>query len=199
MLKIALTDGIATGKSYVLARLKERGVPVIDADDVVHASLLAGAPAAGAIAAQFGSGVVKPDGGIDRARLAATIFPDESARRQLESILHPIVYRAIGAWYDALDAPMGVASIPLLYETRREQDFDMVVVTVCPPDVQLRRLLRREHMSEEEAHQRLAAQMPAEEKAARGQFVIHTGGAKEDTDRQVDALLAALAGQQTRG
>ena len=87
---------------------------------------------------------------------------------------------------------MGVASIPLLYETGRENDFDFVVVTVCPPEVQLQRLLERDACQKSQARQRIAAQMPAEEKAARGDFVIHTGGAKLETDRQVDELVAAL-------
>ena len=86
-----------------------------------------------------------------------------------------------------------MASIPLLYETHREQDFDVVVVTVCPPEMQLQRLLDR-GMSEEEAHQRIAAQMPAEEKAARGNFVIRTGGTKAETDRQVEELARRAFG-----
>jgi dephospho-CoA kinase len=94
---------------------------------------------------------------------------------------------------------MAVASIPLLYETQREKDFDFVVVTVCPPDVQLERLLERDRMSEEEAHQRIAAQIPAEEKAARADFVILTGGTMLATDRQVDNLVVALERLITRG
>jgi dephospho-CoA kinase len=194
MLKVALTGGIATGKSYVLARLRERGIPVIDADDIVHEALGAGTAATNAIAARFGSAVLKPDGSIDRALLAAKVFKDESARGDVEGIIHPVVYEAIRTWFDTLDVSMGVASIPLLYETHHEQDFDYVVVTLCPPDVQLERLLRRANMSQEEAHQRIAAQMLAEEKAARGDFVILTGGAKPATDRQVDELVAVLDG-----
>jgi dephospho-CoA kinase len=192
MLRVALTGGIATGKSYVLSRLKERGVRTIDADDVVHDALAPGTPATGAIAEQFGSVFLKPDGGIDRALLGAKVFSDPGARRQLEAILHPIVYATIRKWFDAVDRQIGVASIPLLYETGREKDFDFVVVTVCPPGVQLQRLLEREGMSEAEARQRISAQMPAEEKAARGDFVILTGGSTLATDGQIDQLLAAL-------
>ena len=192
MLKVALTGGIATGKSYVLARLKDRGIPVIDADDIVHQALGPGTPATNAIASRFGSAFLKPDGSIHRTMLGAKVFKDPETRREIEGILHPVVYQSIRSWFDTLGGPMGVASIPLLYETNREKDFDYVVVTVCPPDVQLQRVLDRDRMSEEEAHQRIAAQIPAEEKAARADFVILTGGTKQATDRQVDELIGAL-------
>lgn len=191
-MKVALTGGIATGKSYVLARLKDRGIPVIDADDIVHQALGPGTPATNAIASRFGSDFLKPDGSIHRTMLGVKVFRDPDTRREIEGILHPVVYQSIRSWFDTLGGPMGVASIPLLYETNREKDFDYVVVTVCPPDVQLRRVLDRDRMSEEEAHQRIAAQIPAEEKAARADFVILTGGTKQATDRQVDELIGAL-------
>jgi len=191
MLKVALTGGIATGKSYVLARLKDRGISTIDADDVVHEALGPGTPTAHAIAAQFGRIFLKPDGGIDRALLAGPVFGDPQTRRQLEAIVHPVVYETIRSWFDTLDAPLGVASIPLVYETGREKDFDAVVVTVCPRGMQVQRL-RDRGMSEEEAHQRIGAQMPADEKAARGDFVIRTDGTMAETDRQVEELLVSL-------
>jgi len=191
MLRVALTGGIATGKSYVLVRLRDRGIPTIDADDVVHEALGRGTPTATAIAEQFGRGFLRPDGSVDRALLAGSVFRDRDARLKLEAIVHPVVYEAISNWFKTLDRSLGVASIPLVYETGREHDFDVVVVTLCPPDRQLQRLLDR-GMSEEEAHQRIAAQMPAEEKAARGNFVIQTGGTMLATDRQIEELLVAL-------
>jgi dephospho-CoA kinase len=192
MLKVALTGGIATGKSYVLGRLKDRGIPTIDADHVVHELLGPGTPTTKIIATQFGSVFLKPDGSIDRTLLAVKVFSDPETRRQIEAIVHPVVYENLRKWFDTLDGPMGIASIPLLYETRREGDFDFVVVTVCPPDVQLQRVLERDRISEEKARQRIAAQIPAEEKAARGDFVILTGGTTLATDRQVDDLLVKL-------
>ena len=192
MLRVALTGGIATGKSHVLVRLKDRGVPTIDADDVVHEALGPDTPTTRAIATQFGSAFLKPDGRVDRRVLAAKVFVEPEARHQLETIVHPLVYDAIRAWFDTLGQPMGVASIPLLYETGHENDFDFVAVTLCPPEVQLQRLIERDRVSEQEAHQRIAAQMPAEEKAARGNFVIRTEGTKTETNRQVDELVVAL-------
>lgn len=194
MLKVALTGGIATGKSYVLARLKERGIATIDADDIVHEALGPGTPATRAIAAQFGSAFVKADGSIHRTLLAAKVFRDPETRHQIEALVHPLVYETLRRWFETIDRPVGVASIPLLYETHREKDFDFVVVTMCPPEVQLQRVLERDRMTEEEAHQRIAAQMPAEEKAARADFVIRTGGTTLGTDRQIDELIIALDG-----
>lgn len=192
MLKVALTGGIATGKSYVLARLRDRGVATIDADDIVHEALRPGTPTTKAIAAQFGSVFLKTDGAIDRALLAAKVFTDPESRQRLEAIIHPMVYERIRTWYDELDGPIGIASIPLLYETHREGDFDFVAVTLCSPEQQLQRIVERDRVSEAEARQRIAAQMPAGDKAKLGDFVILTGGTPLATDRQVDELLIAI-------
>ena len=192
MRKVALTGGIATGKSYVLRRLGERGVATIDADDIVHAALGPGTPTSRAIADHFGGAFTRPDGSIDRTRLGRKVFSDPASRRQLEAIIHPVAYETIRRWYETLGRPFGVASIPLLYETHREGDFDFVVVTVCPAEQQVQRIVERDGISEDEARRRLAAQMPADEKADRADFVIRTGGTFAATDRQIDDLLTAL-------
>ena len=192
MRKVALTGGIATGKTYVLRRLHDRGVPTIDADDLVHDALKPGTATTHAIAAQFGGAFLAPDGSIQRTLLGAKVFADAQARQRLEAIIHPVVYEGIRRWFDLLDRPVGVASIPLLYETRHEGDFDFVVATLCPPEEQLRRIVERDRISEEQARHRVAAQMPAEEKARRADFVIQTGGTTLATDRQVDELLIAF-------
>jgi dephospho-CoA kinase len=188
MLKVALTGGIATGKSYVLARLRGRGIPTIDADDVVHEALGPHTPTTRAIATQFGNAFVRADGSVNRAALADCVFASPDMRLRLEAIVHPVVYAAIHAWFDSLQRPAGVASIPLLYETGHERDFDLGVVTVCRPEVQMSRLIQR-GLTEHEAQQRLDAQMPAAEKASRGDLVIDTGGTMAETDRQVEELI----------
>ena len=193
MLKVALTGGIATGKSYVLGKLRDRGVATIDADDIVHEALGPGTPTTKSIAAQFGGVFLKPDGSIHRTLLGVKVFRDPGARLTLEAIIHPVVYEEIGKWFATLDRPMGVASIPLLFETERQGDFDFVVVTACTPDQQIQRLIERDRMDEEEAKQRIAAQLPTEEKVKRANFVILTGGSKLATDKQVDELLVELS------
>ena len=192
MFKVALTGGIATGKSYVLRQLRERGVPTIDADDIVHEMFGPGTGTTKAIAAQFGSFFLKEDGSIDRALLGNKVFADPESRMVLEAIVHPAVYETIQVWYSTLDRLFGVASIPLLFETRRETDFDFVVVTLCTRNEQIQRIVARDRLTAEQAEQRIAAQMPPEEKARRANFVIRTSGPKLETDRQVEELLIRL-------
>jgi dephospho-CoA kinase len=196
MLKVALTGGIGTGKSYVLARFHDLHLPTIDADHLVHRALSAGSPAVVVIANRFGPDFVTPGGDVDRHRLAALVFGDEQARRDLEAILHPVVYEAIGDYFSELARDgarwAAVADIPLLYETGRHGDFDVVVVTACDPDLQVRRVMARDDATEAEARRRLAAQWPIGEKASRGDYVIWTGGTYEETDQQVLEVYQAL-------
>ena len=103
MLKIALTGGIATGKSYVVARLKDRGIPTIEADDVVHEALGPGTPATRAIAERFGDRYLKADGGVNRPQLGSLVFSDPDARQQVEAIVHPVVYDTIQQWFAKLN------------------------------------------------------------------------------------------------
>lgn len=195
MLKIALTGGIATGKSYVLDRFRRHGVPVLDADTLAHGVMAPGTEATAAIAARFGAGVIGPDGAVDRRQLAPIVFADEHARRDLEAIVHPAVYRAIGAGLRAFerlgDSPLVVVDVPLLYETGHASDFDRVIVTAAPVDVQVRRLVAR-GLTADDARRRIAAQRTTEEKTSRADFVVRTDGTYEETDRQVDAILAEL-------
>ena len=195
MLKIALTGGIATGKSHVLERFRRRGVPCLDADALVHGVEAAGTEATQAIAARFGAEVLAEDGSVDRARLGAIVFADKMARADLEAIVHPAVYRGISAGLRAFELidnpPVAVVDIPLLFETGRASDFDVVIATVCSPDVQIDRLVKR-GMSEADARQRIAAQLPAAEKAARAHYVIDTDGAFDETDAQVQRILEAI-------
>ena len=196
MLKVALTGGIATGKSHVLERFRRRGVPCLDADALAHGVEAAGTEATQAIAARFGDGVLAKDGSVDRAKLGPIVFADSVARRDLEAIVHPAVYRAITAGLRAFELTgnprLAVVDVPLLFETGRASDFDAVIATVCPPEMQLDRLIAR-GMSDADARQRLAAQLPAAEKAARANHVIDTSGTFEETDAQVDRLLRILA------
>jgi len=196
LLRVALTGGIGTGKSYVVNRLRERHVPCLDADALAHGVTVPGTEATAAVAARFGPDILDASGGVDRRKLGTIVFGDPAARRDLEAIVHPAVYRAMSAALRALeltDAPaMACVDIPLLYETGRAADFDKVIATVCPPDMQIARLLER-GLTRAEAEQRLAAQLPAAEKATRADYVIRTDGSFEETDRQVDDVLSKIA------
>lgn len=195
MLRVALTGGIATGKSHVVAELRRRGIPCVDADELAHGVMTPGSEATIAIAERFGSGVLDAHGAVDRKALGAIVFSDPLARRELEAITHPAVYRAITAAMRAFallgGADMVVADIPLLFEGGRAIEFDRVVATVCPEPIQRERLAAR-GLSASEIDLRLAAQLPAADKAARAHHVIDTSGTYEQTGAQVDELLKVL-------
>src|SRR5947208_3799940 len=146
MLKVALTGGIATGKSYVLDRFRQHGVPCLDADQLAHGVTAAQTEATAAIAARFGAAILATDGSVDRRKLGPIVFADAAARRELEAIVHPGVQRAIAAGirgFERLGDPVAVVDIPLLYETGAEKGFDRVIVTACGVDLQIARQVER--------------------------------------------------------
>jgi dephospho-CoA kinase len=195
MLRVALTGGIATGKSYVLGRLRARGVPCVDSDALVHGIEAPGTEATAAIAERFGAEMLAADGSVNRAKLGPIVFADPAARRDLEAIVHPAVYRAIQAalrGFELVGYPLAVVDVPLLYESGGEKSFDKVIVTACSQETQLARLVER-GLSEETARQRLAAQWPTETKTARADFVITTDGTFDATDSQVGAIVQVLS------
>ena len=194
MLRVALTGGIATGKSFCTARFAALGVPVIDADLLARDAVAPGSPGLAAIASRFGPSVMLEDGSLDRAALGALVFADRTARADLEAIVHPEVYRRINEWFAARPhgTAFAIADIPLLYETGQEHDFDRVIVCACAPSEQLRRLVARDGLSEEAGRARLAAQWPIAEKISRADYVIRTDGAFEDTIEQVQRIYDRL-------
>lgn len=194
MRRIGLTGGIATGKSHVVSRIRDAGIPVVDADVLARQAVAAGSAGLAAVVTRFGEDILNADGTLDRARLGALIFRDEAARRDLENIVHPFVRRGIADFFDDLPAgtPFAVADIPLLYETHQERRFDKVIVVACPRATQIERVMSRDKLSREEAERRVAAQFPIEEKVRRADYVIHTAGTFADTAAQVDALIEAL-------
>ena len=165
------------------------------ADDLAHGVTAAGTEATAAIAERFGAGVLAPDGSVNREALGAIVFADASARRELEAMVHPGVYRAIEAGMRAFEkidgSPLGVVEIPLLYESGHAKDFDRVIVTACTAETQLARLAAR-GVNDTRARQILAAQKPTAEKAAQADYVIQTGGTTAETDAQVLQVLAQL-------
>jgi dephospho-CoA kinase len=194
MLRVALTGGIATGKSYCLARFEARGVPVIDADRLAREAVMPGSRALAAVVTRFGSSILLEDGSLDRAALGRIVFNDRAARADLESIVHPEVYRRIAEWFASRPPAtrFAIADIPLLFETGHNHDFDRVIVAACDPQLQLRRLMSRDGLSEAEARARLNAQWPIGQKVARPTCVIKTDGTVADTDAQVTTVHALL-------
>jgi len=195
VIRVALTGGIATGKSHVRARFESIGIPTVDADLLARDAVAKGSAGLAAVVRRFGSDVCEADGTLDRRKVGAIVFHDPDARRDLEKIVHPYVREMTERWFASLDperAPFAVADIPLLFESQREGDFDAVIVTACEPETQLRRLMARDGLGEAEARQRIAAQWPLEKKIANADYVIRTDGTFDETNRQVDAVVSRL-------
>ncbi len=193
MRRVALTGGIATGKSRCLSVLRALGVPTIDADQLAREVVAPGTPGLHAIVDRFGGAVLAPDGTLNREALGALVFVDTLARHDLEAIIHPRVYAAITEWFATLDAPAGVADIPLLYETDRAGDFDIVMVAACTPAQQIERLMERSGLSADAARHRIAAQLPLADKVARADYVIDTSGTLEQTDANTRAVWERIS------
>jgi dephospho-CoA kinase len=193
MVRAALTGGIATGKSYCLARFAELGAATIDADRLAREAVAPGTPGLTRVVERFGAGVLLPDGSLNRPALGRIVFADRTARADLEAIVHPDVYRRISEWFANLPSgTIAIADIPLLFETGHEHEFDRVIVAACDPAEQLRRLAARDGLTREAAQARLDAQWPIEEKVARADHVIRTDGGFGETDREVRRILERL-------
>ena len=190
--RIALTGGIATGKSLCLATFAKLGAPIIDADQLARDTVAVGSPGLAAVVRRFGPAVLLRNGQLNRAALGAVIFADPTARKDIEKIIHPHVYAALARWFTALKAPLGVADIPLLFETGHQADFDEVVVAACRPEQQLNRLMSRGGLSEANARARIAAQGPLADKVATAHHVIDTSGTLEETASNTEAVWAKL-------
>ena len=194
MRRVALTGGIATGKSAVAATLRTQGVPVVDADALARKAVAAGSAGLREVVARFGSGVLAADGALDRAALGRIVFADPAARRDLERIVHPRVRAGVAAFFAGQeDYPAAIAEIPLAFETGWYRSFDVVVVVACRPAAQLERLMARDRLTLDQARARLAAQWPIEDKARLADRVITTDGPREETVRQARAMAAWLA------
>ena len=185
-MRVAITGGIACGKSLFSHYLRQLGVEVLDADDVVHRLEEPGGAAVDAIIALFGEGVRRPDGGIDRAVLGALVFADASARTRLNGVVHPLVKAEIMGWLAEPCQRMKAVVIPLLFEVGWSADWDVIICLASCEAVQIERLMRVRGLSEEQARRRIAAQMPVAEKAARAHFVVNN-----DADAAALAIEAA--------
>jgi len=186
MYRVALTGNIASGKSAV-ARVWERlGAAVVDADRLARAAVQPGTPGHGAVVRRFGPGVLEPDGRIDRAALRRLAFGDESARRDLERILHPEIGRLRAAEDERLEragTALVAHVIPLLFEVGLETEYDDIVLVDAPEAVRLRRLVELRGLGEAEAKAMVEAQMPASSKRARATLLIENTGTLKELER----------------
>jgi dephospho-CoA kinase len=192
-MRVGLTGGVASGKSTVSAMLADLGAIVIDADLLAREVVAPGTDGLDQIVAAFGLSVLTEDGDLDRPAMGAIVFADESKRRSLEGIIHPLV-RARAAQLEA-SAPVGaivVHDIPLLAETGQGDRFDAVVVVDVPTEVQVERMVALRGMSRDEALARVAAQATREDRLAIGSYVVDNTGTLEDLRERVTEVFDDL-------
>jgi dephospho-CoA kinase len=194
---VALTGGIASGKSTIARRLAEHGAVVVDADAIVREVQGPGSPVLAAIAAEFGAGMLRPDGSLDRAALGAVIFGDAERRAVLNAIVHPAVQReSVRRFAEAREVDPGavvVYDVPLLAEARAQDPWDLVVVAEAPAEVRVQRLVDERGLTPQEARARIGAQASDEERRRLADVVIDTAGSLNDTLRQADVVWARVS------
>ena len=190
-----LTGGIGSGKSAVAQRLRARGLPVVNADELARTAVLPGSAGLERVTDYFGKGVLTPEGGLDRAQLGKIVFSDPEARRMLDSIIHPIVrqlaserFRGIGERGE----PLACYEVPLLYEGHLDRSYNPVLVVSAPLALREQRIALRDGLDPTQIAARIAAQMPLEEKVRRADYVIDNAGTVQELEESTDAFLAAL-------
>jgi dephospho-CoA kinase len=193
-LRVGLTGGIASGKSTVSAILRELGAVVIDADELARDVVAKGTPGLAAVVDEFGPELLAPDGDLDRAAMGALVFNDESARRRLEGIVHPLVFeRIVDLERHAPEGSVIVHDIPLLAESGRADTFDAVIVVDAPRDVQVERMMRDRGWTEEDSLARIAAQAAPEDRRAIATYLVENTGTRDDLRREVERIYAELS------
>lgn len=180
---VVLTGGIACGKSTFAKFLAEAGCEILDADDIVHQLQAPGGTALPLIRKAFGDSVFRPDNTLDRAALAAIVFPNPTARRQLEAIMHPLVRDAFNAWHATPADTLRVAVIPLLFEVGWHMDWPHITCLASSSELQLQRLRERGH-SDAEARARIQAQLPLSQKINRAHCVVWNNGTLDELHAQ---------------
>jgi dephospho-CoA kinase len=196
MLKVGLTGSIAVGKSFVLGVLAELGCRVLDADLTAREVVSPGTAGLNAVVDRFGNEVVRADGALDRAKLGAIVFTDEEQRQVLNSILHPFIIAAqdeqIRRWQEETPDSIAVIDAALMIESGGFRRFDKLIVVHCRPEVQLERLILRDGLSPEDAAQRIAAQMPQNQKMKYADFLIDTSEGFDSARKQTEAVFREL-------
>lgn len=196
MLRVGLTGGLASGKSFVGHALADLGCLLIQADDLGHQVQEPGGEAFEGIVREFGPGILTGQGVIDRRRLAAEVFAHPERLKQLNALVHPFVFarqRKLQADYFALH-PDGIAvtEAAILIETGSFRDYDRLIVAFCRPEQQVERAMARDRLTREEVLDRIRQQMPLEEKLKYADFVVDTSGPKAATLAQTEAVYHSL-------
>lgn len=200
MLRLGLTGGIGAGKSEVSRMLSSYGAVLIDSDRIAREVVEPGSPGLAAVVAEFGPGVLTPDGTLDRPKLGGIVFGDPERLRALNAIVHPLV-RARSAELEAAAGPDAIVvhDVPLLAENGLAPLYDLVMVVDVAPGTQVDRLVRLRGMTEDEARARMAAQATREQRLAVADVVIDNDGPLEELEPQVRKVWAELAERAAGG
>jgi dephospho-CoA kinase len=199
MLRVGLTGGVACGKSTVARMFADLGANIIDADIIAHELYRPGQEVLQQLVEHFGPEILKPDGELDRARLASLVF-DGGRVEELNRIVHPAIIRQQDQWMRALGEKdryaLAIVEAALIFEAGVKDHFDRIMVVTCKPAQKIARFARRTSMSEDVARadveRRNKAQMPDEEKARRADFVIDNSGSVEESRHQVQRIYSEL-------
>ncbi|HEY6046911.1 MAG TPA: dephospho-CoA kinase [Pyrinomonadaceae bacterium] len=192
MLKVGLTGSIAVGKSFVLSVLKQLGARTIDADQIAREVVEPGTPGLHALVESFGDSILKADGSLDRPKLGALVFYDESRRLKLNAILHPLIIarqdKIMRSWEQESPDGIAVVDAALMIESGGYRRLDKLIVVHCRPEIQRQRLMSRENLTPEEAERRISSQMPQEEKKKFADFLIDTSDGFDSARKQTEAV-----------
>ncbi|MBW1917137.1 MAG: dephospho-CoA kinase [Deltaproteobacteria bacterium] len=195
MFKIALTGGVASGKSTVAQYLRDLGVAVIDADEVARQVVAPGQPAARLIQEAFGTEVFNADGTLDRENLARRVFAHPAERQHLNELVHPWITREIKRrlkQFEAQGEPFVVVEVPLLFELGLESAYDLVIVVYTDRETQVRRLQDRDRRDRSQIEGIIKAQVPLPEKIRRADYLIDNRGSLQELRQKVIMLLKKI-------
>lgn len=196
MIKVGLTGSISVGKSYVLKKFEELGCYVLDADITAREVVAKGTIGLEKIVAEFGAEILNADGSLDRAKLGSIVFADEKKRLLLNSIVHPLVHEAQAKWLAEVENKdknaIAIIDAALMIESGNHRRMDKLIVVWCDPDEQLKRLMKRNGINEQEAKRRIAAQLSQDEKKSHADLLIDTTDGFAETDKQVAEIYLAL-------
>lgn len=196
MIKIAITGGIATGKSLVEKLFRDNGAATLDTDEVVHDLLENNKSVINKVKELFSSrdgGIINHTGYIDRKKIGKIVFNDKQALKELENILHPEVKLAVKAFFaENNEKELAVVSVPLLYEAGMEKMFDYVIVVITNDEIRLERLIRKRGMTQEDALKRMSAQDFRQAKIEKADFVIENNSFIENVCSEIERILRKI-------
>ncbi|WP_347008473.1 dephospho-CoA kinase [Enterococcus durans] len=189
---LGLTGGITTGKSTAAAIFSNHGIPIVDGDIIAREVVAPKSEGLLALVSVFGDVILQKNGTLDRKALGQIVFNSAEERKKMDRLLDPFIRTAITEKIEQLktEYPLVVADIPLLYEGHYEQLMDAVAVVYLPENIQIRRLMKRNHLSLEEAKQRVSSQLSIEEKKALADIIFDNSGSKEMLEAQIKNWLA---------